>query len=70
MLICCSEDRSLTFIDKNLVQSWKNTKEKFQEINQVTYIMYILNWNYLLSYVKDDNEKLYSIFPSKMYYIV
>ena len=24
----------------------------------------------MLSYVKDDNEKLYSVFPSKMYYIV
>ena len=23
-----------------------------------------------LSYVKDDNEKLYSVFPTKMYYIV
>ena len=24
----------------------------------------------LLSYVKDDNEKLNNVFPSKMYYIV
>ena len=25
---------------------------------------------FILSYVKGDNEKLYSVFPSKMYYIV